>query len=370
MENSNFSADQKSPSLPTGESSLSPETETGSSGRRAGLYVGAGVLILLIAGGIWAFFNYKKEQPAVTIPPVVLQAQNIGKPSAGLKEIYLSWARALQSGQIESTYAYFTKKSAQTIQNQLAKLDSPKRQQLVELMKSVAPQSEAEVGFGAEAAEADKGILRIETTSTSSNKYSRVKKPRSYGTIFFVKEDGNWKIARQSFVEYKDPTPLIVEDPVNPITFFWYAQFHANHTSSPAACAAEATWGAQCYRSWAVLNRDAKLCGQISSAAFGGSERANCYTDLTLLTGDPALCAQTSSADTCRNSVSDSAYLAYTNIYTIDSDQDGLTDLQESYFNTSIVKADTDGDGTEDGTEVKNDTNPLGKGKLGDHLIK
>lgn len=368
MENSNFSADQSRLSPPTNELPMPPET--GSSGRRAGWYVGAGVLILLVAGGIWVFLNYQKERPTATAPSATPKAQNVSKPSFGFKEIYLAWAKALQSEQIEGTYAYITKKSAQAIQKQLAGLDSSKRQQLLEFMKSAAPQSEAEVGFGAEAAGADTGILRIETTSISSNKYSRIKKPRSYGTIFFVKEEGGWKINRQSFVEYKDPTPLVVEDPANPITFFWYAQFHANHTSSPAVCATESIWGAQCYRSWAILNRDAKLCGQISPAAFGGSERANCYDDLASLTGEPALCAQTSSADTCRKSVSDSAYLANTNIYTIDSDQDGLTDLQESYFNTSMAKADSDGDGTDDGTEVKHDTNPLGEGKLGDHLIK
>jgi len=47
-----------------------------------------------------------------------------------------------------------------------------------------------------------------------------------------------------------------------------------------------------------------------------------------------------------------------------DSDSDGLTDEQENYFGTDVNKPDTDGDGYEDGNEVKNGFNPNGTGKL------
>ncbi len=47
---------------------------------------------------------------------------------------------------------------------------------------------------------------------------------------------------------------------------------------------------------------------------------------------------------------------------TIDSDNDGLPDWEESLYGTDPKKADTDGDGTSDGEEVKLGRNPLVKG--------
>ena len=47
-----------------------------------------------------------------------------------------------------------------------------------------------------------------------------------------------------------------------------------------------------------------------------------------------------------------------------DTDSDGLTDDQENYFGTDVNKADTDGDGYNDGDEVKNGFNPNGTGNL------
>ena len=43
----------------------------------------------------------------------------------------------------------------------------------------------------------------------------------------------------------------------------------------------------------------------------------------------------------------------------IDSDGDGLTDVQEAILNTDPLNPDTDGDGYDDGTEVANNYNPL-----------
>ncbi len=54
-----------------------------------------------------------------------------------------------------------------------------------------------------------------------------------------------------------------------------------------------------------------------------------------------------------------------TNIYSIDSDNDGLFDREEvKTYKTDPLNPDTDGDGYKDGEEVKNGYNPLGKGKL------
>ena len=48
----------------------------------------------------------------------------------------------------------------------------------------------------------------------------------------------------------------------------------------------------------------------------------------------------------------------------IDSDEDGLPDDMEKRFGTDPSKADTDGDGYNDGEEIKNGHNPLGKEKF------
>ena len=50
----------------------------------------------------------------------------------------------------------------------------------------------------------------------------------------------------------------------------------------------------------------------------------------------------------------------------LDSDNDGLTDLEETNFGTDLNNPDTDGDGYSDGEEVKNGYNPNGSGKFGE----
>lgn len=48
----------------------------------------------------------------------------------------------------------------------------------------------------------------------------------------------------------------------------------------------------------------------------------------------------------------------------LDSDEDGLSDEEERKLGTHPNVADTDGDGYDDGTEVKGGYNPLGEGRL------
>ena len=49
---------------------------------------------------------------------------------------------------------------------------------------------------------------------------------------------------------------------------------------------------------------------------------------------------------------------------TLDTDNDGLTDINEAGYGTDINNPDTDGDGYKDGEEVLNGYNPNGEGKL------
>jgi len=53
----------------------------------------------------------------------------------------------------------------------------------------------------------------------------------------------------------------------------------------------------------------------------------------------------------------------------LDSDNDGLTDIEEIILNTSTTTVDTDGDGYTDGSEFINLYNPAGPGKLIDNPI-
>ncbi len=48
----------------------------------------------------------------------------------------------------------------------------------------------------------------------------------------------------------------------------------------------------------------------------------------------------------------------------LDTDQDGLSDVEETSRGTDPKKADSDGDGFTDGVEVRGGYNPLGAGKL------
>ena len=48
----------------------------------------------------------------------------------------------------------------------------------------------------------------------------------------------------------------------------------------------------------------------------------------------------------------------------LDSDRDGLPDVQETFYGTNLNVADTDGDGYTDSQEVQSGYNPLGPGKL------
>ncbi|MGT2757317.1 calcium-binding protein [Streptococcus ovuberis] len=51
------------------------------------------------------------------------------------------------------------------------------------------------------------------------------------------------------------------------------------------------------------------------------------------------------------------------NIYTMDSDQDGLMDVQELALGTNPFSSDTDSDGLTDLEEVQQDLNPIQQGK-------
>ena len=296
-----------------------------------------------------------------------------------LSKIYVQYARAVSNQNLQEALKYTSGETTGKMKQALEISDQEKLKERWGLFKAFVPK---DVVIGTKVIEGSKAILRMEHFDQPRTD-SKVKNPRSYDTVFFLKEGGEWKIDKLSSVPYRDPTPLVQADSQNPITFFWYAQFHANHTKDVSACSSEKTRPADCYKSWAVLNLDPSLCKNIlDNNKYNVSGYYDCASALAQLTGDEQLCEYNSpefnqlrnvlesQIKFCKNSLSDKTFLQKSNTYTIDSDGDGLTDLQESYFNTSLANSDTDQDGTPDAIEIKNDTNPLGEGKLGDHLLR
>ncbi|MCX6796216.1 MAG: hypothetical protein NTW06_01835 [Candidatus Falkowbacteria bacterium] len=81
-----------------------------------------------------------------------------------------------------------------------------------------------------------------------------------------------------------------------------------------------------------------KICGN-------GENKCTCPEDCALAISTEVIASSSTNAD-------------------IDSDNDGLTDSEETKYGTDPQNSDTDGDGYKDGDEVKNGYNPLGSGKL------
>ena len=137
---------------------------------------------------------------------------------------------------------------------------------------------------------------------------------------------------------------------------------------------------------FAQLRRKASLCDRIGNlvpaeqkAGFAENtkiEQTQCQLDVVELIGDPKICESSENPkilpeaeQQCLRKIEDYDFVPGLNIYTLDCDGDGLSDLEEiEFFNTSANNPDTDGDGKTDFEEVEAMTNPLGAGKLGDHL--
>lgn len=214
-------------------------------------------------------------------------------------------------------------------------------------------------------------------------------KVRQYGIVFFKKEDGKWIIDYTKIRSYSDPRPFY-ERIDGKDWKFQDLPFHCNFAQSQDACASK-DWNVNplpdtCWECFAKLGLDASLCDNIATDLEQNNKeffqdtitmrRSKCKNAVTALTGNPKLCEGQPDRDIrgsnpqkqCQKTIERHDFLPSTNIYLIDSDQDGLTDLQETFFNTSIGNKDTDQDGASDYSEVMAMTNPLGEGRLGDHL--
>lgn len=326
------------------------------------------VIIFLIAGlGLFGFYYSRQRQN-------------------DLSKIYLAYAKAVHEKNLSEVLAYTSKGSLEKLRNAFETSEQLQLQDRWRLLKGATP-GEYDAMFGAQVVEGDRAVLRMDHFAEPPRVGGAAEyyPPRYYDTVFFAREDGKWKIEKISSKLYFDPSPTDGSGKPIAISNFWYPQFHANHTQSPSDCKNQKMFVDKCYESWAILNLDQSLCENLLPGRqvgfYGPGMYYQCASTLAQLVGDVKLCDYDSpefnqlrgilenQIKFCKNSLADRTFLQNTNIYLIDSDKDGLTDFQESYFNTSLANADTDRDGVFDGEEVKNDTNPLGEGKLGDHLL-
>ena len=208
---------------------------------------------------------------------------------------------------------------------------------------------------------------------------------RDYNIVQFKKIQGRWFYILNISTPYRHPLPIfnkIGDDEID----YMNPGFHCNFRKNPNSCGDDNL----CWQCFADLNWDESLCQNLDKKLeeqkkeiFKKSiahSRNQCIQTVAIIKMDPKICDNLpeegfNSKTKCREHISRFTlasrlnYLPSINLIDVDSDKDGLTDVKERLFNTSIRNADTDGDGASDFEEIMVAfTNPLGEGRLGDHL--
>jgi len=218
--------------------------------------------------------------------------------------------------------------------------------------------------------------------------YKPIRK-RQYELVLFKRISGEWKIYRVKSFTYDDPRPVFEVIDSSHEQKYQGVQFHCGYSQENIVPGdKQSQWMNESthWSCFAKLRRNANLCDRIGSlvpqsqkAFFAGNtqmQQTQCKLDVVGLIGDPKICESIKNSkmmpnaqEQCFNQIEDYDFIPGVNLYSLDSDGDGLSDLQEiQFFNTSANNPDTDGDGKTDFEEVEAMTNPLGTGKLGDHL--
>jgi Bacterial TSP3 repeat len=332
-----------------------------------------------------------------------LMAQSRPMRESVLFSVYRQYLLAIEAHDLDKLEALSVD---QTGRQQLAKLkevkDEKQQGALFDLLDKAQPESAEMVN---EKIVGDRGLLAIQGYSRAdlfamkldpsqvpkgfrlaSNK--PIKK-RQYELVLFKRIGGEWKIYRIKSFTYKDPRPLL--EPVDGRREQKYltVQFHCDFSQENVVPGDKAFQWMNENSHWscfAGLRRNASLCDRIGSlipaqqkAFFADNtqmQQTQCKLDVIERIGDPKICESIKNSnllpnahEQCLEKIADYDLIPGFNIYALDSDGDGLTDLEEiEFFNTSANKPDTDGDGKTDFEEVEAMTNPLGTGRLGDHL--
>jgi len=131
-----------------------------------------------------------------------------------------------------------------------------------------------------------------------------------------------------------------------------------------------------CYDKIANLQLDTQICDNIVDESTKQICVLKIYKAKARQAEDPEICFELEKenlVDNCLKSVVRNNFCTddecldefYNNKESYDSDNDGLTDMEEKYlYKTDPNNSDSDGDGYNDGEEVSGGYNPLGEGKL------
>jgi len=332
-----------------------------------------------------------------------LRAQFESSRTSVLLPVYHQYLVASEAHDLDKVEALSSNQESKQQLEKLKELKDQKQQKaMLDLMVGAQPESPEIVN---EKIVGDRGLLAIQGYSRGDvlefhvdpnqvPKGYRIAhhKPirkRQYELVLFKRIGGEWKIYRMKSFTYEDPRPALEAIDSSREQKHQGVQFHCDFSQEnivPGDKQSQWMNESSHWSCFAKLRRNAGLCDRIGSllpleqktffAENTQMQQTQCKLDVVDLIGDPKICESIKNSKMlpdaqaqCFKKIEDYDFIPGLNIYSLDSDGDGLSDLQEiRFFNTSANNPDTDGDGKTDFEEVEAMTNPLGTGKLGDHL--
>jgi len=331
-----------------------------------------------------------------------LPAQSQSSPSV-LFPLYHQYLIATEAHDLDKLQVLSSDQESEQQLEQLRELkDVKQRNAMFDLMVAALPESPEIV---TEKIVGDRGLLAIQGYSREDVlkfdvgpiqvpkgyriAHNKPIRKRQYELVLFKRISGEWKIYRMKSFTYADPRPLLEPIDSSHQQKYLGVQFHCDFSQENIVPGDKQSQWMNENSHWscfAKLRRNASLCDRIGSLVPPGQkaffaenlqmQQTQCKLDVVDLIGDPKICESVKNSkmmpnaqEQCFKKIEDYEFIPGLNIYSLDSDGDGLSDLQEiRFFNTSANNPDTDGDGKTDFEEVEAMTNPLGTGKLGDHL--
>jgi hypothetical protein len=332
-----------------------------------------------------------------------LSAQSASSQTSILFPFYHQYVTATEAHDLDRLQALSSDRESKQQLGELKELKDEKQQrEMFDLMVATLPESPEIVN---EKIVGDRGLLAIQGYSRGDvlkfnvdpNQvpkgyriaHNKPIRKRQYDLVLFERISGEWKVYRIKSFNYEDPRPVLEAIDSSHEQKYQAVQFHCDFSQENVVPGdKQSQWMNESthWSCFAKLRRDAGLCDRIGSlvppqqkAFFAENtqmQQTQCKLDVVDLIGDPRICQSIKNSkmmsdaqEQCFKKIQDNDFIPGINIYALDSDGDGLSDLQEiQFFNTSANNPDTDGDGKTDFEEVEAMTNPLGTGKLGDHL--
>jgi hypothetical protein len=330
----------------------------------------------------------------------ILAAQQEPKSASVLFPFYRQYLAASEAHDLDKLQALSSEEATRKIFDTMNALDEKQKKAILDMIVRTQPESPEIVN---EKIVGDRGLLAVQGYSRGDllelnpgqvpkgfriAHYKPLKK-RQYELALFKKIGGEWKLYRIKSFTYADPRPVYEAIEGSHELKTEGVQFHCNFSQENVVPGGKQTQWMNESTHWscfAKLRRNASLCDRIGNlvpqeqkALFAEQtqiQQTQCKLEVVDLVGDPKICESIQTTKTmpkakeqCLKSIEDYDFIPGLNIYTLDSDGDGLSDLQEiEFFNTSANNPDTDGDGKTDFEKVEAMTNPLGAGELGDHL--